>query len=65
MKVHLAGKRHAADELQHAVADRLNRLAADTHVVDLWVCFRANLCEAENEKNFYPNWESNYDSSLA
>jgi hypothetical protein len=31
MKEHLAGKRHAADALQHAVADRLNRLAADRY----------------------------------
>jgi hypothetical protein len=31
MKEHLAGKRHAADALQHAVAVRLNRLAADRY----------------------------------
>jgi hypothetical protein len=31
MKVHLAGNRHAADDLQHAVMDRLNRLAADRY----------------------------------
>jgi hypothetical protein len=29
MKEHLPSKLHAADDLQHAVADRLNRLAAD------------------------------------
>jgi hypothetical protein len=31
MKEHLAGKRHAADARQHAVAARLNRLAADRY----------------------------------
>jgi hypothetical protein len=31
MEEQLAGKRHAADALQHAVADRLNRLAADRY----------------------------------
>jgi hypothetical protein len=29
MKEHLAGKRHADDDLQHAVVDCLNQLAAD------------------------------------
>jgi hypothetical protein len=29
MKEHLAGKRHADDDLQHTIVDRLNRLAAD------------------------------------
>jgi hypothetical protein len=31
MKVHLAGKRHAADDLQHSVSDQMNRLAADRY----------------------------------
>jgi hypothetical protein len=35
MKEHLAGKRHAADDLQHAVADRLNRLAADRYYMGI------------------------------
>jgi hypothetical protein len=29
MKEHLAGRRHADDDLQHAVVDWLNRLATD------------------------------------
>jgi hypothetical protein len=36
MKQHLAGKRLAADDLQHAVADRLIRLAADRY----YMCIR-------------------------
>jgi hypothetical protein len=32
---HLAGKRHADDDLQHAVVDRLNRLAADRYYVGI------------------------------
>jgi hypothetical protein len=35
MKQHLAGKRHAADALQHAVVNRLNRLEADRYDVDI------------------------------
>jgi hypothetical protein len=35
MKEHLAGKRHAAHDLQHAVVDCLNRLAADWYDVDI------------------------------
>jgi hypothetical protein len=35
MKQHLAGKRHAAYALQHAVADRLGRLAADRYYMGI------------------------------
>jgi hypothetical protein len=35
MKEHLAGKRHADDDLQHAVVDWLNRLAADSYDVGI------------------------------
>jgi ABC-type amino acid transport substrate-binding protein len=35
MKEHLAGKRHADDDLQHAVVDWLNRLAADWYDVGI------------------------------
>jgi hypothetical protein len=35
MKQHFAGKRHAADDLQHAVADRLNRMAAERYDVGI------------------------------
>jgi hypothetical protein len=32
---YLTGKRHAADALQHAVADRLNRLAANRYYMGI------------------------------
>jgi hypothetical protein len=35
MKEHLAGKRHADDDLQHAVMDWLNRLAAHWYDVGI------------------------------
>jgi hypothetical protein len=35
MKEHLAGKRHADDDLQHAVVDWLNRLVPDWYDVDI------------------------------
>jgi hypothetical protein len=35
MKEHLAGKRHADNDLQHAVVDWLNRLAADRYDVGI------------------------------
>jgi hypothetical protein len=34
-KEHLAGNRHAADDLQHPVVDRLNRLAAERYNVGI------------------------------